>query len=54
MPCPIESASLHPESNDFFVAGGEDMWVYMYDFHNGDQIGKKKKKTNCLIFSFYF
>lgn len=40
MPCNIESASLEPKSGNKFVAGGEDMWVRLFDFHTGDEIGE--------------
>lgn len=40
MPCNIESASLEPKSGEKFVAGGEDMWVRMFDFYTGEEIGK--------------
>jgi serine-threonine kinase receptor-associated protein len=34
----MESASLHP-GGDKFVAGGEDMWVRLYDFQTGGELG---------------
>lgn len=40
MPCNIESASLEPKSGEKFVAGGEDMWVRMFDFYTGEEIGE--------------
>lgn len=39
MPCNIESASLEPKSGEKFVAGGEDMWVRVFDFYSGEEIG---------------
>ncbi|PPS01847.1 hypothetical protein GOBAR_AA18822 [Gossypium barbadense] len=39
MPCTVESASLEPKYGNKFVAGGEDMWVRVFDFHTGDEIG---------------
>lgn len=43
MPCNIESASLEPKSGEKFVAGGEDMWVRVFDFYTGEEIGE------CLL-----
>lgn len=40
MPCNVESASLEPKYGNKFVAGGEDMWVHVFDFHTGEQIGR--------------
>ena len=40
MPCTVESASLEPKYGNKFIAGGEDMWVHVFDFHTGDEIGK--------------
>lgn len=40
MPCNIESASLEPKLDSKFIAGGEDMWVHLFDFHIGEEIGK--------------
>ncbi|TXG61322.1 hypothetical protein EZV62_012685 [Acer yangbiense] len=39
MPCTVESASLEPKYGNKFIAGGEDMWVHVFDFHTGDEIG---------------
>lgn len=39
MPRPVESASLFP-SRGKFIAGGDDMWVRLFDFETGDEIGK--------------
>ncbi|KAH8521093.1 hypothetical protein H0E87_002231 [Populus deltoides] len=38
MPCNVESASLEPKFGNKFVAGGEDMWIHVFDFHTGEQI----------------
>ncbi|XP_020587430.1 serine-threonine kinase receptor-associated protein-like isoform X2 [Phalaenopsis equestris] len=40
MPCTVESASLEPKFGNIFVAGGEDMWVRIFDFHTGEEIGE--------------
>lgn len=39
MPRPVESASLFP-SRGKFIAGGDDMWVRLFDFETGDEIGE--------------
>ncbi|KAG8487332.1 hypothetical protein CXB51_020913 [Gossypium anomalum] len=39
MPCTVESASLEPIYGNKFIAGGEDMWVRVFDFQSGDEIG---------------
>lgn len=39
MPRPVESASLFP-SRGKFIAGGDDMWVRLFDFDTGNEIGK--------------
>jgi hypothetical protein len=39
MPCTVESVSLEPKFGNKFIAGGEDMWVHVFDFHTGDEIG---------------
>ncbi len=39
MPRPVESASLFP-SRSKFIAGGDDMWVRLFDFTTGDEIGE--------------
>ena len=46
MPCNVESASLEPKLGNKFVAGGEDMWIHVFDFHTGEQIGM----CNCYGF----
>ncbi|XWS26939.1 hypothetical protein CRYUN_Cryun26dG0073200 [Craigia yunnanensis] len=40
MPCTVESASLEPKYGNKFIAGGEDMWVHVFDFHTGDEIDR--------------
>jgi hypothetical protein len=50
MPCNVESASLEPKFGNKFVAGGEDMWIHVFDFHTGEQIGM----CNCTKFFFFF
>jgi serine-threonine kinase receptor-associated protein len=40
----MESASLHP-SGDKFVAGGEDMWVRLYDFQTGGELGAHPRQS---------
>ena len=39
MPCNVESASLEPKLGDKFIAGGEDMWIRLFDFNTGEEIG---------------
>ncbi|KFK35774.1 hypothetical protein AALP_AA4G034300 [Arabis alpina] len=54
MPCTIESASLEPKSGEKFVAGGEDMWVRVFDFYTGEEIGCNKGHhgpVHCVRFS---
>ncbi|KAL9828860.1 putative transcription factor WD40-like family [Arabidopsis thaliana] len=54
MPCNIESASLEPKSGNKFVAGGEDMWVRLFDFHTGKEIGCNKGHhgpVHCVRFA---
>ena len=43
MPCNVESASLEPKHGNKFTAGGEDMWVHVFDFHTGEELGR------CLL-----
>lgn len=40
MPCNVESASLEPKYGNKFIAGGEDMWVHVFDFFTGEEISK--------------
>ncbi|BBH08449.1 Transducin/WD40 repeat-like superfamily protein [Prunus dulcis] len=54
MPCTVESASLEPKFGNKFIAGGEDMWVHVFDFHTGDEIACNKGHhgpVHCLRFS---
>jgi hypothetical protein len=41
----VESASLEPFRSKF-IAGGDDMWVRLFDFHTGDEIGMKHLSSN--------
>uniref|UniRef100_A0A7N0SVU7 Serine-threonine kinase receptor-associated protein n=1 Tax=Kalanchoe fedtschenkoi TaxID=63787 RepID=A0A7N0SVU7_KALFE len=54
MPCVMESASLEPKNGNKFIAGGEDMWVHIFDFHTGEEIGCNKGHhgpVHCVRFS---
>ncbi|KAK4257351.1 hypothetical protein QN277_006949 [Acacia crassicarpa] len=54
MPCTVESASLEPKYGNKFVAGGEDMWVRVFDFHTGHEIACNKGHhgpVHCVRFS---
>ncbi|KAJ8553395.1 hypothetical protein K7X08_024073 [Anisodus acutangulus] len=54
LPCKVESASLEPMFGNRFIAGGEDMWVHVFDFHTGEEIGCNKGHhgpVHCLRFS---
>ncbi|XP_068651676.1 uncharacterized protein [Aristolochia californica] len=54
MPCPVESASLEPKLGNKFVAGGEDMWIRLFDFHTGEEIACNKGHhgpVHCVRFS---
>ncbi|KAI9117443.1 hypothetical protein K1719_011609 [Acacia pycnantha] len=54
MPCTVESASLEPKYGNKFVAGGEDMWVRLFDFHTGHEIACNKGHhgpVHCVRFS---
>ncbi|KAL1551310.1 serine-threonine kinase receptor-associated protein-like [Salvia divinorum] len=54
MPCIMESASLEPKLGNKFIAGGEDMWVHLFDFHTGEEIGCNKGHhgpVHCVRFS---
>lgn len=48
MPCIVESASMEPKYGNKFIAGGEDMWVHVFDFHTGVEIGK----SDLFLFNF--
>ncbi|MQM06218.1 hypothetical protein Taro_039038 [Colocasia esculenta] len=54
MPCTVESASLEPKLGNKFIAGGEDMWVHVFDFHSGEEIACNKGHhgpVHCVRFS---
>ncbi|XP_022987770.1 serine-threonine kinase receptor-associated protein-like [Cucurbita maxima] len=54
MPCNVESASLEPKYGMKFIAGGEDMWIHVFDFHTGDEIACNKGHhgpVHCLRFA---
>ncbi|KAI3802675.1 hypothetical protein L1987_30816 [Smallanthus sonchifolius] len=54
MPCTVESASLEPKFGNKFIAGGEDMWIRLYDFNSGEKIGCNKGHhgpVHCVRFS---
>ncbi|KAK2982127.1 hypothetical protein RJ640_029644 [Escallonia rubra] len=54
MPCTVESASLEPKYGVKFVAGGEDMWLRVFDFHTGEEIACNKGHhgpVHCVRFS---
>ncbi|XP_010925262.1 uncharacterized protein [Elaeis guineensis] len=54
MPCTVESASLEPKLGNRFIAGGEDMWIHVFDFHTGEQITCNKGHhgpVHCVRFS---
>ncbi|KAF3791890.1 Serine-threonine kinase receptor-associated protein [Nymphaea thermarum] len=54
MPCTVESASLEPKNGSTFVAGGEDMWLHLFDFHTGEEIACNKGHhgpVHCVRFS---
>lgn len=38
IPSPVNSASLHPDKS-IFVAAGDDLKVYKYDYQSGTEIG---------------
>ena len=54
MPCTVESASLEPKSGSKFITGGEDMWVHVYDFFTGKEIGKPVIIFINPIFAVFF
>ncbi|KAL0342064.1 UNVERIFIED_CONTAM: Serine-threonine kinase receptor-associated protein [Sesamum calycinum] len=54
MPCIVESASLEPKYGNKFIASGEDMWIHVFDFHTGAEIGCNKGHhgpVHCVRFS---
>lgn len=40
IPTTVNSASLHPDKS-IFVAGGDDLKVYKFDYTTGTEIGEK-------------
>lgn len=48
MPCIVESASLEPIYGNKFIAGGEGMWVRVFDFHTRDEIGMLSYINLCI------
>lgn len=53
LPCPVNSASLHPEKS-FLVAGGDDLKVYKFDYATGNEIESFKGHfgpVHCVRFS---
>ncbi|CAM6097618.1 unnamed protein product [Calypogeia fissa] len=53
MPRPVESASLYPGLGKF-IAGGDDMWVRLFDFDTGEEIECNKGHhgpVHCVRFS---
>jgi len=54
MSCMVESASLEPTMGNMFVAGGEDLWVRLFDFHTGEEIACNKGHhgpVHCVRFA---
>lgn len=50
----VESVSLEPKYGNKFIAGGEDMWIHIFDFHTGEEIGCNKGHhgpVHCVRFS---
>ncbi|CAL5361438.1 unnamed protein product [Camellia sinensis] len=45
MPCNIESASLEPKLGNKFIAGGEDLWIHVFDFNTGEEIGLQMNRV---------
>ena len=53
MPSTVESASLEPILGNKFIAGGEDMWIHVFDFHTGEELSLWIPVLSLSIF-FYF
>jgi len=53
MPCTVESVSLEPKFGNKFVAGGEDMWVHVFDFHTGNEIGELLTISSLILYCVY-
>ncbi|CAM0951161.1 unnamed protein product [Alopecurus aequalis] len=50
----VESASLEPKSGSKFIAGGEDMWVHVFDYLTGEEITINKGHhgpVHCVRFA---
>ncbi|KAK6284650.1 hypothetical protein POUND7_003602 [Theobroma cacao] len=47
----VESASLEPKHGNKFIAGGEDMWVHVFDFHTGEEIVRLQQGSPCMVLS---
>ena len=54
MPCNVESASLEPKFGNKFIAGGEDMWVRLFDFSTGEEIGMYTFSSLLSGYNFLF
>ncbi|MFS7993596.1 putative transcription factor WD40-like family [Helianthus anomalus] len=52
MSCNVESTSLEPKLLDKFIAGGEDMWIRLFDFNTGEEIGLLGLWSNSVHLSF--
>lgn len=53
IPFVVESASLCEQKN-YFAAGGEDMWVHLYDYETGKEIAQNKGHhgpVHCVRFA---
>ena len=53
IPCPVNSASLHPDKK-IFVCGGDDFKLYKYDYESGAEIESFKGHfgpVHCVRFS---
>ncbi|KAL0415310.1 UNVERIFIED_CONTAM: Serine-threonine kinase receptor-associated protein [Sesamum latifolium] len=50
----MQITSLEPKYGNKFIAGGEDMWIHVFDFHTGAEIGCNKGHhgpVHCVRFS---
>ncbi len=50
LPHKVESASYNAEKRRF-AAGGEDMWVHLYDFDSGEEIDCNRGKPLSMLLS---
>lgn len=48
LPYQVESASYSPQKQRF-AAGGEDMWVHLYDFASGEEVDTNKGTCFCWL-----